>query len=363
MPAGSSSFTSKGLSIWFGSNRAHIDGKVVSHLVDFIKGAKHSLDVVIYDLKNKDVLKALKSMSARVQLQILYDGGKGKKVGGGSTTVDPKSPTAKAIQDAGLAKLARAIPETGRHLMHDKFIVRDGASVWTGSGNFTDGGLLFQDNNFLLIDSPALAAAYTKTFGDIAAPGHTLSHTKGSTGGPTTVKVATVPISVFFSTQFSEAEGIETVVVNKLKKARKVRIIAMLVSDPGILQALFALRQIDIKGVLDPRLMKNVMKPPRGKSKLDPKLFWFANGDKRFVAAPSHAFNPKRDRNDFMHNKVMIIDNKTVITGSYNFSENAELNDENMLIIESAAVAAAYNKYFDALFAQYSKNGAKLPPA
>ena len=64
-----------------------------------------------------------------------------------------------------------------------------------------------------------------------------------------------------------------------------------------------------------------------------------------------------------MHNKVMIIDNNVVITGSYNFSENAELNDENMLIIESQSVAGAYNKYFDALFAQYEKNGAKLPPA
>ena len=103
--------------------------------------------------------------------------------------------------------------------------------------------------------------------------------------------------------------------------------------------------------------MKQVMKNKAG----DPS-FWFANGDKRFVAAPSHAFNGKGDKNDFMHNKVMIIDGKVVITGSYNFSENAELNDENMLIIESPAVAAAYDKYFNALFAQYQKNGAKLPP-
>ena len=135
---------------------------------------------------------------------------------------------------------------------------------------------------------------------------------------------------------------------------------AMLISDPGILDSLFALKKIDIKGVLDPHMMKNVMKPQKGKSKLDPKLFWFANGDKRFVAAPSHAF-VKSDNNNFMHNKVIIIDDKVVITGSYNFSENAELNDENMLVIESPAIAAAYTKYFNRLFSEYQKTGPKLP--
>ena len=113
----------------------------------------------------------------------------------------------------------------------------------------------------------------------------------------------------------------------------------MLVSDPGILASLLALKKKDIKGVLDPHEMKNVMKNKTA----DPN-FWFANGDPRFVAANSHAFNGTGDKNDFMHNKVMIIDDKVVITGSYNFSENAEANDENLLLFESAALAGAYNQ-------------------
>ncbi len=356
--ANAATFSTKGLTFYFQSKRAKVDANAISHLVQFIQGAKHSLDVAIYDMKNTDVLKALKEMSSKVQLHIAYDGGTGSKVGGGSTTVDPKVGTAKAIIDAGLKAFAHPVIEKGRHLMHDKFIVRDGASVWTGSGNFTNGGLLLQDNNFFIIDSPVVAAAYAKTFGDIAAPGHAASHTKGVTGVPIKVKVGNIPVSIFFSTQVTEAEGIETEVQARLKGAKKIRIIAMLISDKGILASLLALKNKDIKGVLDPHEMKQVMKKKAG----DPS-FWFANGDKRFVAAPSHAFNGKGDKNDFMHNKVMIIDGKVVITGSYNFSENAELNDENMLIIESPAVAAAYDKYFNALFAQYQKNGAKLPPA
>ena len=58
----------------------------------------------------------------------------------------------------------------------------------------------------------------------------------------------------------------------------------------------------------------------------------------------------ENDNNDFMHNKVMIIDDRIVITGSYNFSENAESNDENTLILESGDVADAYTTNFESLF-------------
>src|SRR5215471_7433328 len=124
-----STFGVTGLNFFFQSKRAKIDGKAVSQLVKFIQGAKHSLDVAIYDMRNADVLKALKSMSSKVQLHILYDAG---KAGGNSTTVDPKvSTTAQAIKAAGLNAFAKPVKEKSKHLMHDKFIVRDGASVWS----------------------------------------------------------------------------------------------------------------------------------------------------------------------------------------------------------------------------------------
>jgi phosphatidylserine/phosphatidylglycerophosphate/cardiolipin synthase-like enzyme len=295
-------------------------------------------------------------MSTKVQLHILYDAG---KAGGNSTTVDPKvSTTAQAIKAAGLKAFAQPVKEKGAHLMHDKFIVRDGASVWSGSGNFTNGGLLLQDNHFFVMDSPAIAAAYSKTFGDLGSPGHSASHITGVTSSPTKVKIGNIPVTIFFSTQVGATEGIETEVQNRLKGAKKIRVIAMLISDPGILASLLVLKKKDIKGVLDPHEMKVVMK-----NKTTNPKFWFAAGDPRFVAANSHAFNGTGDKNDFMHNKVMIIDDKVVITGSYNFSEHAEANDENLLIFESAALAGAYNQYFNALFAQYQKTGAKLPPS
>jgi phosphatidylserine/phosphatidylglycerophosphate/cardiolipin synthase-like enzyme len=48
------------------------------------------------------------------------------------------------------------------------------------------------------------------------------------------------------------------------------------------------------------------------------------------------------------HNKVMIIDGETVITGSFNFTTAAEEhNAENMLVIKDKAIAAKYISNWD----------------
>ena len=56
------------------------------------------------------------------------------------------------------------------------------------------------------------------------------------------------------------------------------------------------------------------------------------------------AANVRQDGNPYnLHHKVFIIDELIVITGSFNFSRNAdERNDENVLIIYNPAIAAAY---------------------
>ena len=48
-----------------------------------------------------------------------------------------------------------------------------------------------------------------------------------------------------------------------------------------------------------------------------------------------------------MHNKFAVIDGKTILTGSYNWSTNAdERNRENMLIISGTEIAEAYGEEF-----------------
>jgi phosphatidylserine/phosphatidylglycerophosphate/cardiolipin synthase-like enzyme len=54
-----------------------------------------------------------------------------------------------------------------------------------------------------------------------------------------------------------------------------------------------------------------------------------------------------------MHHKVIVIDDQTVITGSLNFSNNAnESNDENVVIVTNSAIAQEYLGEFEKRWAE-----------
>lgn len=343
-------FTHGTIQVYFQSQRAGVNGNLTQRLVDFIGGTKVSLDCAIYDLRHPQVLQALADAVQRgVAARIAYDGGKQRA---GGMMADPKpSGSEQAIKDAGLDAYAQAIHE-GRYLMHDKFLVRDSDTVWTGSANFTQGGLELQDNNCLVIASPELAASYAQVFNHLLTKDHQQLHRAHATSSASGVAAPSYQVSGGSATPYfspENGEDIENAIVNVLQGARKVRVLAFLMSDPGILGALapFASANVDIKGVYDPHGMQDVLRSTHQ----DNSLFWFTQ-DARFVAAPSHAFHPQREQ-DFMHNKVMIIDDHLVVTGSYNFSENAESNDENILLLDSQEIASAYTAYFDTLYSAY----------
>ncbi len=345
------SFSLDELNIYFQSRRAGLNAQLVSHLVEFIDATEASLDCAIYDLRHPDVLDALARLAqSGKQLRIAFDGGQEHS---GGLTADPKpGGTEQALQHAGLLDYATPVHHTGRHLMHDKFLVRDGQFTWTGSANFTIGGLELQDNHCLVAASPELAVVYTATFEDLLQSNH--HHTKLSAQNSilvpnTMVTLGDIALTPFFAP--ASGEDIEQAIIDALTGAQKVRMMAFLISDSGILDALATFANdpdVDISGVYDPNGMKDVLRY----TKQNPSKFWFMH-DPRFVAAPSHAFDPNREQN-FMHNKTMIIDDHLVLTGSYNFSENAEANDENFIMIDSSLVAAAFTAYFDALYAEYA---------
>lgn len=55
----------------------------------------------------------------------------------------------------------------------------------------------------------------------------------------------------------------------------------------------------------------------------------------------------KAQRGGVMHNQFCVIDNQVVITGSYNWSSNAEFkNDENISIIKDNNIASDYSVQF-----------------
>jgi phosphatidylserine/phosphatidylglycerophosphate/cardiolipin synthase-like enzyme len=340
-------FTTSGVEILFQSARAGLNAELASRLVNFIDATEHSLDVAIYDLRHPAILEALARQPRRgVRLRLAYDGGSERTGGLGE---DPKpGGTEEALAAAGLLPYATAVHEKGRHLMHDKFVVRDGKTVWMGSANFTIGGLELQDNNCITLASTRLAASYVSILEELLQPEH--RHTHEPSTGPS-VEVGSISVQPYFEP--ADGDGIGRAIASALQGARRIRIAAFLLSDPGILAALLPFASdphFDIAGVYDPNGMEDVLRY----SHQDPHSFWFLH-DPRFVAAPSHGYSAGHEQ-DFMHNKVFVIDDRMVFTGSYNFSSNARENDEAVLAMDSAAIAGAYSHYIDTLIGTYKAN-------
>ena len=69
---------------------------------------------------------------------------------------------------------------------------------------------------------------------------------------------------------------------------------------------------------------------------------------KEALSLLDEGFNVMIDRKPrIAHNKIMIIDDKTVITGSFNFTNAAQKsNAENVIIIEDSKIAKLYEDNF-----------------
>jgi len=85
------------------------------------------------------------------------------------------------------------------------------------------------------------------------------------------------------------------------------------------------------------------------KSRVDFKELLKQNGKVSYIGNINDG-----SQNKFMHNKFCIIDNSTIITGSYNWSFKARSNDENILIIKNEQeLVNQFNNKFNELKPQY----------
>ena len=56
------------------------------------------------------------------------------------------------------------------------------------------------------------------------------------------------------------------------------------------------------------------------------------------------------DRGDVLHHKFGVIDNKTVVVGSQNWSDAANyVNDETLIVIEAVGISEQYGREYDRL--------------
>ena len=332
----------------------------MERLTAFIRGTTRTIDFAVYDMRFSDRLKTALSSALReradagVEIRICYDGDK------------PGQPNIAAGQDpapAGTSAFVQSLSFpwrriAGMKLMHNKFIVRDAQSVWTGSTNLTDDAFTLMENNIVTIDSVPLAGYYAEEFEQLWE-----KENFDDTGD---IRTSAAPIT--FADQagsarvmFSPGLGheIDSEIARRVREAkRRVRICSLLINSGTLISELSNLLQrgqVKVDGIYDRTQMEDVYRQWQEVPSNHWKIPALKNIVLRagLVGKNSTPYTPT-SKHDFMHNKVLVVDD-TVITGSYNFSRSAEFNAENILFIENAPLAERYCAYIDHIIQKYKE--------
>jgi len=316
-------------------------------LAEFVAAAKQTLEIAVYDLDlpaelNDIVCGELAAAHRRgVAVRLAYNLDHAKAV-----PVPPPpatSPDAVEAQPFPTAAIP-GIPD----LMHHKYVVRDAASVWTGSTNWTADSWTREENVVVTVDSPAVAARYREDFEQLWK-----TRVVARSG-----KVDTAPadgMRVWFCPGRGEK------LAHRIAKAigaarRRVRVASPVISSAPILGTLAQAAsdgKVDIAGVVDATQIDEVLEQ------------WYENGNADWkgpllrTVLTRAPFSGKQSTpyapgsvHDYMHAKLTVADD-TVFVGSFNLSHSGELNAENVVEVEDADLAERLAGFVDEVRGRY----------
>ena len=247
----------------------------------------------------------------------------------------------------------------GSHLMHHKYLLVDAgtpaARLWAGSANITTAAFTRQENNLLDIASPELVQAYAANFEELWK---TRNITGSGAGGGGSAVVDYEGEAAAVEVRFAPGQGaaIDHEVAERLRAAqREVTVASVVLSSGHILGALtdVVARGVPLSGVVDIAQMDGHRRAValQSRQRVEGRRL---HGAGELRSPPRQAQLPRLAARAprHMHNKVLVVDT-TVITGSYNYSVNAQSNAENILFIESPSLALAYRAYIQRLVLRY----------
>ncbi len=259
----------------------------------------------------------------------------------------------------------------GSGLMHAKFLVVDQKVVVTGSANFTpscihgdpdDPRTRGNVNHLLRIESPALAdrfgAEFKRFWGD--GPGGASDSQFGLTkqeGGVDTVMVGPTRVRLLFAPhrRSDPHHGLNLLAQVLASSKRRLDLALFVFSAQNLADTVSQLRArgVQIRLLADPGFANRPFSEvldllglalPDRHCKLEA-------GNRPLAAALEGVATPRLAGGDKLHHKVAVIDNRTVVTGSFNWSPSAaHQNDEVLMIIDSPPLAAHFTQEIDRLW-------------
>ena len=326
---------------------------IASIIGGFVKEAEKTLDIALYDFALSDataavVVGAVQDADARgVAVRLLYNVDHAMLI---PVPPPPQTEPAKVAASGVPVRAISGIP----NLMHHKYIVRDGASVMSGSANWTDDSWTREENVIIFVDSPDVAAAYTKDFEQLWST----QRVDGSGAFDTSeTVVGDARVTPLFCP--GRAHRLTHRIAGAIGRAQsRVRVCSPVITSGPILGTLVEVasgHKVDLAGVFDETQMEEVL----GQWKMSDQ------GRRKIPAfeslTTSAPFGGKRSTpwgtgtvHDFMHAKVTVADD-VVFLGSYNLSHAGEQNAENMLEIRDKDLADRLAGFIDGLRARYPR--------
>src|SRR3989338_4837822 len=213
-------------------------------------------------------------------------------------------------------------------LMHNKFCIVDKQKVSTGSMNPTNNDAHKNNNNLLFIKSEIIAQNYEDEFQELWNG----TFKKGVKVKNPTINLNSTIIQTYFCPEDSCAEQAK----RELKSARKsihFMVFSFTHEEIGSILLLTSAENISIQRVLE---VRQIDQDSQYQRLLDAGVTVLKDGNK---------YN--------LHHKVFIIDEETVITGSFNPTGGGNMrNDENLVIIRDKSIAKLFMQEFRQVWAE-----------
>jgi phosphatidylserine/phosphatidylglycerophosphate/cardiolipin synthase-like enzyme len=308
-------------------------GGIDQRLIDAIGDVQETLDIAAFEWNNPRLTQAvLDAYSRGVQVRMVVDDEHTIEDNEEALDDGEESPF-QLILDANIP-----LVDDGRSgLMHNKFMIMDHQTVWTGSMNYTINGTYRNNNNMLALRSSRAVEAYQAEFNEMFVDGEFGSSRSDRDG--TEFTLDGTQVEILFSPEDQPVDALLDA-INSAEKNIRFMTFSFTLDEVG--QALLdrAENGVAVEGVFE------VTGSRTSFSEL-PRLF-------------CAGLPVLQDGNPYiLHHKVFIIDDELVLTGSFNISSSAtEDNDENMVIIRDADLAAQYIAEFGRVQSQ-----ATVPPA
>ena len=297
---------------------SNMDGTVAAELITDINSAEETIHIASFEFNLTPVAEALIAAHKRgVDVRWVTDDENGieadEEDGHGQFAM---------LTDAGI----EVIDDARGALMHNKFWIFDEQTVWTGSTNITENGIFRNNNNVIVVESPQVAAMFEREFEEMWAG--EFGPKSPSTLDQQSTTIQGTPVEILFA---AEDEVMDELVplINQSRDNIKFMAFSFTHDELGDAMLAKAADGVAVSGIFETRGSETEY------SEL-PKMF-------------CNNLAVRQDGNPgTFHHKVIIIDDRIVITGSLNFSDNAnDSNDENVIIINNADIAQQYLQEYD----------------